>query len=91
VIVMAGLFPEAVRVGCVAAIVVGAIITRLERDRPGGGWWMLLATGAALSAVGAALAAPEATETAGGIVALAGAVLVVIGATVGFPLRERAG
>lgn len=88
-IVVTGALPEAVRLACVAAIVVGTVATAGEHRQPGGGWWALLAAGAALSVLGAALAAiGESTETAGGLVALAGGALVVIGATVGFPLGE---
>lgn len=85
-IVLAGLFDEVVRYACLGVIVLATLICAGERRRPGGGWWILLGVGAALSVAGAALA--EASETAGGLVAVVGGALVVIGATVGFPAGE---
>ena len=86
VVVLAGLFSDAVRYGCVGVIVVATVVTAGERSRQGGGWWTVLGIGAALSVIGAGLA--EVSETAGGLVAVAGGVLVVIGSVIGFPADE---
>lgn len=86
VVVLAGLFSDVVRYGCVGVIVVATIVTAGERSRQGGGWWNILAIGAALSAVGAGVA--EASDTIGGLLAVAGGVLVVIGSVIGFPADE---
>ena len=86
VVVLAGLFSDAVRYGCLGVIVVATVVTAGERSRQGGGWWTVLGIGAALSAIGAGLA--EVSETAGGLVAVAGGVLVVIGSVIGFPADE---
>ena len=86
VVILAGLFSDAVRYGCLGVIVLAALVTAGERSRDGGGWWTILGTGAALSAIGAGLS--ELSETAGGLIAVAGAVLVVIGSVIGFPADE---
>lgn len=86
VVVLAGLFSDVVRYACVGVIILAALVTAGERSRQGGGWWNVLAVGAALSAVGAGVA--EASETVGGLIAVAGGVLVVIGSVVGFPADE---
>ena len=85
-VVLAGLFDDAVRYACLGVVVLATLFCAPERRRPGGGWWLLLGAGAALSVVGAALA--ELSETAGGLVAVVGGALVVIGATVGFPVAD---
>ena len=53
VVVMAGLFSDAVRYGCLGVIVLATVVTAGERSRQGGGWWTILGIGAALSAIGA--------------------------------------
>jgi hypothetical protein len=86
VLILAGVFSDAVRYGCLGVIVLATLVTAGERGRSGGGWWAILGAGAALSAVGAGVA--ELSETAGGLIAVAGGVLVVIGAVIGFPADE---
>jgi len=86
VVVLAGLFPDVVRYACVGVIVLATLVTAGERSRQGGGWWNILAVGAALTAVGAGVA--EASDTVGGLIAVAGGVLVVIGSVIGFPADE---
>ncbi len=83
ILVLVGAFSDAFRVGCLVAIAAVAALSYAELRRPGGGWWTLLAAGAALSVAGAANA--QAADTAGGIVAVIGATLVIIGAAIGFP------
>ncbi len=83
VVVLAGVFPDGVRYGCVGVIVLTALVTIAARKRPGGGWWNLLGAGAALSAAGAAVA--QVADTPGGLLAVIGGSLVVIGATTGYP------
>ena len=86
VVVLADLFSDAVRYGCLGVIVLATLFTAGERGRRGGGWWTILGIGAALSVIGAGLA--ELSETAGGLVAVAGGALVVIGSVIGFPADE---
>jgi hypothetical protein len=86
VVVLAGLFSDVVRYACVAVILLATLATAGERGRQGGGWWNVLAAGAALSAIGAGIA--EASETIGGLIAVAGGVLVVVGSVIGFPADE---
>lgn len=86
VAILVGLFPDAVRIGCLVVIAFAAVITSPARNADGGGWWNLLAAGAALSIAGAALSLVA--ETIGGLLAAIGGVLVVVGAVIGFPLRE---
>jgi hypothetical protein len=86
VVVLTGLFSDAVRYVCVGVVLAAAAVTVSERRRPGGGWWMLLGTGAILSVVGAGLA--ELNDTLGGLCAVAGGALVVIAATIGFPADD---
>ena len=83
VAVITGVFSDAVRYVCVGLIAVAALVTIGERRLAGGGWWNLLAVGAALSVVGAAAA--ELNDTLGGLIAVVGGAMVVIGATIGFP------
>ncbi len=85
-VILAGLFSEALRYACLGVIVLAALVTVSERSRKGGGWWILLGAGAALSAIGAGLA--EVSEAAGGLVAVIGGVLVVVGSVIGFPADE---
>jgi hypothetical protein len=86
VVILAGLFSDAVRYGCLGVIVLATLVTAGERGRRGGGWWTILGAGAALSALGAGLS--ELSETAGGLLAVAGGALVVIGSVIGFPADE---
>jgi hypothetical protein len=89
VVVMAGLFSTEVRLACLGVVVAAAWATEPERHRPGGGWWMLIVAGTALSLAGFVVEElSEPAETAAGIVAIAGAALVIVGATVGFPLGD---
>lgn len=83
VIVLAGFFPEGVRYGCLGVIALAALASADERNRRGGGWWMLLGVGAGMSIAGFAVAQLE--DTVGGLIAVMGAALVVIGAVIGFP------
>lgn len=86
-VVMLGLFSTPIRVIFLAAVVAGAWATEPERSRPGGGWWTLVAAGAALTTVGFVVAEiSEPAATAAGIAAIAGSAMVVVGATIGFPL-----
>jgi hypothetical protein len=84
--ILVGLFGDYVRIGCLVVIALATVVTAPARQDSGGGWWSLLAIGAAASIAGAALA--QAAETVGGLVAVVGGVLVVVGATIGFPLRD---
>lgn len=86
VVVLAGLFSDAVRYGCLGVIVLVTFVTAGERSRQGGGWWTILGAGAAISAIGAGVA--ELSETAGGLLAVVGGVLVVVGSVIGFPADE---
>jgi hypothetical protein len=83
VAVLTGLFSDPVRYVCLGVVVLATLATATERHRHGGGWWSLLAVGAALSIAGAGLA--ELNDTVGGLFAVVGGALVVIAATIGFP------
>ena len=65
-------------------IVLGTLLAAPAGRGQGGGWWTLLAIGAALSVAGALLTLIS--DTVGGLVALLGGVAVVSGAAMGFPL-----
>ena len=84
--ILAGLFSDAVRYGCLGVIVLATIVSAGERSRQGGGWWTVLGAGAALSAIGAGVA--ELSETVGGLIAVVGGALVVIGSVIGFPADD---
>jgi hypothetical protein len=86
VVILAGLFSDAVRYGCLGVIILATLITAGERGRKGGGWWTILGAGAVLSAVGAGVS--EVSDSAGGLIAVAGGVLVVVGSVIGFPADE---
>jgi hypothetical protein len=86
VVILAGLFTDAVRYACLGVIVLATLITAGERKRHGGGWWTILGIGTALSAIGAGVS--ELSETVGGLLAVAGGVLVVVGSVTGFPADE---
>ena len=85
-VILVGVFDDAVRIVCLGAIALVAALTAPARRTAGGGWWALLALGALASIAGAALA--EATATVGGLVAVVGGALVVVGAVVGLPGAE---
>ncbi|MEO8092977.1 MAG: hypothetical protein ABI726_09760 [bacterium] len=85
-VILIGLFGDAVRVACLGAIALVTVLTASARRRAGGGWWTLLALGALASIAGAALA--QATATVGGLIAVVGGALVVIGAVIGLPADE---
>ena len=85
-VVLTGLFSDAVRLGCLVVIVLATLVTAGERSRPGGGWWTVLGAGAALSALGAGIS--EVSETVGGLIAVVGGVLVVVGSAIGFPADQ---
>ena len=82
-VVLSGQFSTAVRAGALAVVVIGTAVTSSERFRPGGGWWSLVAAGAALSLAGAALYGLS--DDLAGIVAIVGAGLVLTGVAIGFP------
>jgi hypothetical protein len=84
--ILLGLFGTAVSVAGLAAIVLGTVLAAPAVREEGGGWWRLLAAGAALSILGALLALVS--ETVGGLVAVLGGVAVVTGAAIGFPLAR---
>jgi hypothetical protein len=86
VVILAGVFSDAVRYACLGVIVLATLVTAGERRRQGGGWWNILGIGAALSAIGAAVA--EVSDSVGGLLAVAGGVLVVVGSVIGFPADE---
>ena len=87
VVILAGLFSDAVRYGCLGVIVLATLVTAGERSRQGGGWWTILGAGAALSAIGAGSLRGE-RDAVGGLIAVAGGVLVVVGSVIGFPADE---
>jgi hypothetical protein len=86
-VVLVDLFGDVVRIACLAVIGLVTVLCAPARRVRGGGWWSLLAIGAAGAIAGAAIA--QAAETVGGLIAAIGGVLVVIAATIGFPLAER--
>jgi len=86
VVILAGLFSDAVRYGFLGAIILATFVTAGERGRRGGGWWAVLGAGTALSVVGAGIS--EVSETVGGLIAVIGGVLVVVGSAIGFPADE---
>ena len=86
VAVLTGLFSDPVRYACLAVVALATLVTVAERRRQGGGWWNLLAVGAAMSIAGAGLS--ELNDTVGGLCAVVGGALVVIAATIGFPVDD---
>jgi hypothetical protein len=74
----------AAAVVALGVIVLGTLLAAPAGRGQGGGWWTLLAIGAALSVAGALLALLS--DTVGGLVTLLGGVAVVSGAAMGFPL-----
>ena len=85
-VILTGLFSDAVRYGCLGVIFIATVVSAGERKRQGGGWWTVLGAGAALSAIGAGVA--ELSETVGGLIAVVGGALVVIASVIGFPADE---
>ena len=83
-VILTGAFSDLVAVGCVLVVVGATALSAGERHRPGGGWWALMALGAAMSAGGGLVA--QLSEGLGGVLALLGGVAVIIAAAVGFPL-----
>lgn len=86
-VILLGLSGTAASVVGLGAIGVGTVLAAPAGRVPRGGWWTLLATGAALSVAGAVLSL--ASEGVGGLVVLIGGVAVVVGAAMGFPLNLR--
>ncbi len=85
VMVMLGLAGTAISLVALGAIFLGTLLAAPAGRGPGGGWWAVLAVGAALSGCGALLAL--ASEGLGGLVGLLGGVAVLAGSAVGFPLE----
>lgn len=83
-VIMFDLFSTEARLAALGVIVIVTVLTSGERRLRGGGWWGILAVGAAGSLLAFGLA--ELSEDAGGIAAIIGSALVAIAATVGFPL-----
>lgn len=88
VVILSGIFPELLEYGALGVIVLATLATGAERRRQGGGWWLVLGIGAALSLVGAGVA--ELEDTIGGLLGVIGGALVVIGAVIGFPADSDA-
>jgi hypothetical protein len=82
--ILLGLFGTAVGIAGLVAIALGTIVAAPAAREGGGGWWGLLAIGAALSVLGALLSLVS--ETVGGLVAVLGGVAVITGAAMGFPV-----
>jgi hypothetical protein len=84
--VILGIGPELVGLGLNLTMLGIAALTADERNREGGGWWTLLATGAVLSLAGEGIS--HLADTPGSIVALTGCLLVAAGAAIGFPVSD---
>lgn len=87
IVILVGVLGDTASLIGLAAILVGTVLSAPAGGERGGGWWTLLAIGAALSIAGALLSL--ASGSVGGLVALLGGILVVSGAAIGFPLRGR--
>lgn len=85
ILIMVDILGGAGAVAALGVIVLGTLLAAPAGRGQGGGWWTLLAIGAALSVAGALLALLS--DTVGGLVALLGGVAVVSGAAMGFPLE----
>jgi hypothetical protein len=70
-----------------AAIVAGTVLSAPHADRPAaiGGWWNMLAAGAATVLAGTLL--ELVAETPGGLVTALGAILAAVAVALGFPAR----
>lgn len=88
-IVVTGVFGTEVAVVCLVLIVAATVLTAPAARGHGGGWWVALAVGAALSVVAPLVA--EGSDTLGGYMALVGGVTVVIAAAIGFPVEREEG
>ena len=86
-IVVLGLFGDAIRVVSLVLIGAAAILTAPQRVNRGGGWWRILAGGAAASIAGAIIAQPA--STVGGWIALLGGFAVIVASAVGFSVEEE--
>jgi hypothetical protein len=86
VAVVVGFLPELVALALNLVVLAVAVLTSSERERPGGGWWALLALGAVLALAGEGLS--HLAETPGSIVALIGGLAVAAAAAIGFPVGE---
>jgi hypothetical protein len=86
VVVMIGVVPELFGLALNLAVVGVAYLTSDERNRQGGGWWTVLAVGAALALAGEGLS--HLAETPGSILALIGGVMVAGAAAIGFPVAD---
>lgn len=84
VVILLGLFGTAVSIAGLVAIALGTVLAAPAARDEGGGWWRLIAVGAALSVAGALLALVS--ETVGGLVAVLGGVAVITGSAIGFPI-----
>ena len=73
----------------VAAIIAGTVLSAPHADRPAaiGGWWNLLAAGAAMVLAGTVL--ELVADTPGGLVTALGAILVAVAVALGIPGRSR--
>lgn len=65
-------------------VLVGTVLAAPAGRGPRGGWWTVLAAGAALLVLGALLGL--ASGAVGGLIALLGGVAVLVGAAMGYPL-----
>jgi hypothetical protein len=84
ILIMVDVLGTAAAVIALGAIVLGTLLAAPAGRGEGGGWWTLLAIGAALSVAGGLLSILS--DTVGGLVALLGGIAVVSGAAMGFPL-----
>jgi hypothetical protein len=85
VVVLIGVLGLAGSLAGLAAMAVGALLTRALRPGPGSpaDWWAMLALGAALVAVGVPLGL--AWETPGGLLEVVGAGLGIVAVALGWP------
>jgi hypothetical protein len=88
-VVLVGVFGTVPSIVALVVMVVVTVVTAPAARGRGGGWWILLAIGTALSVGGALLA--QVANTLGGLIAVIGGVLVVISAAVGFPAETGVG
>lgn len=84
VAIMLGMLGATVALLGLGAVLLGTLVAAPAGRGPGGGWWSILALGAALSVAGALISL--ASAGLGGLIALVGGVAVVTGAAIGFPL-----